>query len=36
MYDVRVIAKNKIANGWPSEVLKAFTKQAGDDKDKGY
>lgn len=35
-YDVRVIAKNNIANGWPSAVLKASTKQAGNHINKGY
>ena len=28
-YDVRVSAKNKIGYGWPSEILKASTNQAG-------
>ena len=35
-YDVRVIAKNKIANGWPSAVMTASTKQAGKHVNKGY
>ena len=35
-YNVRVIAKNNIANGWPSAVLKASTKQAGNHINKGY
>ena len=35
-YDVRVIAKNNIANGWPSAVMTTSTKQAGKHVNKGY